>query len=57
MHPGLPFDIGVRIGGPFLVDLDEDGADEAREGILAGKDPDLDGASFEFLLDGALDRI
>jgi len=41
---------------PFVVDLDPHGADEAQQGVFAGADPDLDGAPFEFLLDGAFDR-
>ena len=27
----LPFDVGLVGGGPFVVDLDQDGADEAFE--------------------------
>ncbi len=38
----------------MFVDLDQNGADEAQERVFAGKDPDLGGAPFEFLLDGAL---
>ena len=53
----FPLDVGLRVGGPFFVDLDQHGADEAQERVFAGKDPDLDGAPFEFLLDGALDRV
>jgi hypothetical protein len=53
----FPLDVGLRVGGPFFVDLDEDGADEAQQRVFARKDPDLDGAPFQFLLDGALDRV
>src|SRR6056297_1962117 len=53
----FPLDVGLRFGGPFFVDLDQHGADETQERVFAGKDPDLDGSPFEFLLDGALDRI
>ncbi|MDZ7710868.1 MAG: hypothetical protein U5K36_13030 [Roseovarius sp.] len=53
----FPLDVGLRFGGPFFVNLDQHGADEAQERVFAGKDPDLDGAPFEFLLDGALDRV
>ena len=31
----FPLDVGLRVGGPFFVDLDQHGADEAQEGILA----------------------
>ena len=60
-------DVGLGSEGPFFVDFDADGADEAQQYIFAGKDPDFDGApltrlaardhSVELLLDGALDRV
>lgn len=53
----FPLDVGLRVGGPFFVDLDEDGADEAQERVFAGEDPDLDGAPFQLLLDGTLHRV
>ena len=54
---GFPFDVGLRVGGPFVVDFDENGADEALECVLIGKDPDLDSAPLKLLLDGALHRV
>jgi transposase len=53
----FPLDVGLGVRGPFFVDLDEDGGDEALEGVVSGKDPDLDGAALELLLDGALHRV
>ena len=53
----FPLDVGLRVGGPFFVDLDQHGADEAQERVFAGEDPDLDGAPFQLLLDGALHRV
>ncbi len=53
----FPFDVGLGVGGPFFVDLDQHGADQPQEGVLAWKDPDLDGAPFQLLLDGPLDRV
>ena len=53
----FPLDIGLGVRGPFFVDLDEDGGDEALESVVAGKDPDLDGAALELLLDRALHRV
>jgi integrase/recombinase XerD len=53
----FPLDVGLGVRGPFFVDLDEDGGDEALESVVAGKDPDLDGAALEFLLDRALHRV
>ena len=51
----LYVDLGVR--GPFLVDLEEDGAGEPQQRVLAGKDPDLDGSALELLLDRTLDQV
>jgi hypothetical protein len=53
----IPFDMGLVLPGPFFVDLDEDCADEAQHTVFAGEDPDFDGASFDLLLDGSLDRV
>ena len=47
----FPLDVGLGVGGPFFVDLDEHGADEALERGVVRKDPDLDGAPLEFLLE------
>lgn len=44
--------MGISVGGPFFVDLDKDGPDEAQECVVAGKDPDLYRAPCNFLLDG-----
>jgi hypothetical protein len=41
---------------PIFVDLDEDCRDQALEGVFAGKDPNLDGAALELLLNGAVAR-
>ena len=53
----IPLDIGLVLAGPFFVDFDEDCADEAQQAVFAGEDPDFDGASFDLLLDGTLDRV
>jgi hypothetical protein len=53
----FPLDVGLGVRGPFFVDLDQDGGDEALEGVFAGKDADLDGAALELRLDGALPRV
>ena len=53
----IPFEIGLVLPGPFFVDFDEDCADEAQQAVFAGEDPDFDGASFDLLLDGSLDRV
>ena len=53
----FPFDVGLGVGGPFLVDLHQHGANQPQEGVFAGKDPDLDGAPFQLLLHGPLDRV
>ena len=53
----FPLDVGLCIGGRFFVDLDEDGADEPQEGIVAREDPDLGGAPFQLLRDGAFHRV
>ena len=37
---GFPRDVGLIGGGPFVVDLDQDGGDEALQGGLVGKVPD-----------------
>ncbi len=54
---GFPSDIWLIGRGPFLVDLDEDGGDEAFEGGLVGEDPDLLGAALDLLLDGSLHGV
>ncbi len=56
-HPGIPFDAGLGFGGPFLVDLHQDGADQSQQGVVAWKDPDLCGAPLELLLNGSLHRV
>ena len=38
-------------GGPFVVDLVEDGADQAQERFTAGEDPGDTGAALDFLVD------
>jgi len=53
----FPFDVGLGVRGPFFVDLDQNGADQTQEGVLAWKDPGLDGAPFQLLLNGPLDRV
>jgi len=53
----FPLDVGLGVGGPFFVDLDKHGADEALEGGVVGEDPYLDGAALELLLDGALHGV
>ncbi len=53
----FPFDAGLGFGGPFLVDLHQDGADQSQQGVVAWKDPDLCGAPLELLLNGSLHRV
>jgi hypothetical protein len=53
----IPFDIGLVLAGPFFVDFDEDCTDEAHQAVFVVEDPDFDGASFDLLLDGSLDRV
>ena len=53
----FPLDVALVVGGPCFVDLDENGRDEAQERLVVGKDPDLDGAALELLLDGPLDGL
>jgi hypothetical protein len=53
----FPLDVGLCVGGPFFVDLDQHGADEAQQRVFARKDPDLDGTPLQFLLDGPLHRV
>ena len=52
-----PFNAGFCVGGPFFVDLDKDGTDGSQERVVAGEDPDLYGAPFQFLPDCALHRV
>ena len=54
---GVPVDIDAVGGCPVLVDLGEDGGDEADQGLAVGEDADLLGSSLDFLLDGALDGV
>jgi hypothetical protein len=37
--------------GPFVVDLDQDGAGEAEQGFGVGEDTDDVGAAFDLLVD------
>ena len=53
----FPGDISSFRGRPFIVDFGEDVGDEAQEGVLAWKDADLGGSSFDFLLDGTLHEV
>src|SRR5690554_367417 len=53
----FPFDVGLGFGGPFLVDLNQDGADQSQQSVVAGKDPDFYGAPLDLLLDGSLHRV
>ena len=52
-----PFDVGLCVGGPFVVDLDEHGADQTDQGRFIGKHPDLLRAASQFLLYGALHGV
>ena len=54
---GFPNNVWLVGGLPLLVDLDEDGGDQAFEGGLVGEDPDLDGSALDLLLDGSLDGV
>ncbi len=53
----FPLDVGFCVRSPFLVDLDEDGADEPQQGFLARKDPDFGRAALQLLLHRALHRF
>jgi len=51
-----PLDVGLCVGGPFVADLDQYGADKPVQRGFIGKHPDLFRAAFQFLLYGALHR-
>ena len=49
-------DVAAFHGDHFVVDLDEEHADETDRGGFVGEDPDSVGASFQFAVE-AFDRV
>ena len=55
--PVFHVDVDAVSGCPVLVDLGEDGGDEAQQRCLVRKDADLLGPALDLLLNGPLDRV
>jgi hypothetical protein len=55
--PISPGDVAPIGREPLVIDLGEDGGDQAQQGVTAREDADLGRAPLDLLLDGALDRV